>query len=87
MTPSEIADWMLIEVQRDGVIHQDAVASEIERMFGEEFTPINENGNLSIRKDVLAAFRKISEDSVVWERGERFWRIRAPYDEPGRRQD
>jgi hypothetical protein len=78
---------MLAELQHDGTLYQDIVASEIEQRFGEEFTPLNESGNPSIRKDVLAAFRSISEGDVVWERGERLWRKRESFDEPGRQQD
>ena len=60
---------------------------EIARRFGEEFTYHNENGNLAIDRRVLKAFRKLTGDSVVWERGERLWRRREGYDQVGRQQD
>ena len=87
MTPNEIAQWMLNEVETQGMLYQYEAASDIESRFGSEFVPENENGNPSIRADVLKAFRSISEDSVVWERVERLWRKRETFDEPGRRQE
>ncbi len=85
MEPEEIAKWMLSQIETDGVLHQDHAASEIEQRFGAEFAPANDRGNLSIRPDVLKAFRTISEH-VIWERGERLWRKRESFDEKGRLQ-
>jgi hypothetical protein len=87
MTPEQIAEWMLAEVMREGTVEQESIASEIATKFGEEFVPLNDNGNLSIRRDVLKAFRKISENSVVWIRSEKAWRKREDFDDPGRLQD
>jgi predicted phage-related endonuclease len=78
---------MLAELGRDGTLYQEVAASEIEKRFGQDFTPTNENGNLSIRRDVLAAFRKLTDETVVWERDERMWRKREGFDSPGRQQD
>jgi hypothetical protein len=83
----EIAAWMLDELERVNYLYQETVVYQISAKFGKESTCINENGNLAIGKDVLSAFRKVSGDSVVWERGERMWRKRASYDSPGRQQD
>jgi len=84
-TPTDIAAWMLAEVERD-LLYQDIAAAGIEEYFGEEFVYANENGNPAIRKDVLAAFKNLSGDRVVWERGDRLWRLREGLDEPGRQQ-
>jgi hypothetical protein len=86
-TPSDVAEWIFAQLESEGELYQETAASEIERRFGQEFTPSNENGNPSIRRDVLAAFRKLSDETVVWERGERRWRKREKYDQPGRQQD
>jgi hypothetical protein len=32
----------------------------------------NENGNLAINRQVLKEFRKLTEKTVVWERGVRY---------------
>lgn len=46
----------------------------------------DDNGSLAIDKRVLREFRNLIEDTVVWVRGERYWRFRENYDEPGKRQ-
>jgi len=83
----EIAAWMLAEVERHGVLYQSDAVSQIEDRFGEEFIPLNSNSNPSIRRDVLAAFKLLTGESVIWERGERLWRKRESFDHPGRLQD
>jgi hypothetical protein len=81
-----VAKWMLEEVEREELVYQETLVSDIETKFGETFTYINENGNAAISKDVLEAFRRISVDTVVWERQSRSWRKREACDEPGRQQ-
>jgi len=83
-TPESIARWMLDRVEEEGCLYQADAVTEIAERFGKEFTPVNEHGHPTIAKPVLEAFRDISEDSVVWDRGERCWRKRGPDDEPGR---
>jgi len=63
---------------------QDAV-SMIRTEFGEEFLYENANGNLAIDKRVLAEFRRLTKDTVVWEKSG-YWRKRTPRDPVGRRQ-
>jgi hypothetical protein len=87
MTPLTIATWMLAELNRDGSLYQETAVCEIERRFGAEFTPLNSASNPSIRRDVLAEFRQLSGDAVVWERGEKLWRKRESFDQPGRLQE
>ena len=77
---------MFQEVKRDGLLYQNDAAYNIEQKFGGNFVYTNDNGNLAISRDVLAVFRKLTEDSVVWERGERLWRKREDYDEKGKRR-
>jgi len=77
---------MLVELERDKCLYQNTVVYDIASKFGEPFTYINRNGNLAINKQVLNEFRKLTGDSVVWERGERMWRFREDYDLFGTRQ-
>lgn len=81
------ARWMLTQITdtKSGELWQVDAAEHIDRNF-EGLTYINENGNLAIDKEVLAAFRKLSGGAVVWERGLRYWRRRAEYDPEGKRQ-
>lgn len=87
MTPEEVAQWMLAELDRRQHLYQEDVAHQIRINFGEEFVYLNANGNIAIGRDVLKAFRALTGDAVIWERGQRMWRRRATYDPPGRQQD
>jgi hypothetical protein len=86
MTATNVAVWMLEELKRVQYLYQEVVVCEIQTTFGEEFVYINDNGNLAISRPVLNEFRRLTEKSVVWERGERMWRFREGYDAPGERQ-
>jgi Family of unknown function (DUF6953) len=85
-SPEGVAAWMLGELRRQGVLHQDEAVGEIEQRFGQAFTYCNANGNPGISRTVLAIFRKLSGDDVVWTRSERCWRPREAWDLPGREQ-
>lgn len=86
-TADTVADWMLKELEKqEGVLHQAEAAPQIADLFGERFIYENDSGNACIDKQVLAAFRKLTGDSVVWNRGERLWRRRELGDEPTRQQ-
>ena len=61
-------------------------AETIGRTFGTAFAYENGNGTWAIARPVLAAFRKLTADTVVWERSTQLWRHRMPSDPPGRRQ-
>jgi hypothetical protein len=85
-TPEHVAQWMLEELYRVKYLYQEAAVFAIQERFGEQFYYINEAGNLAIDRKVLSAFKKITGDTVVWERGERLWRMREAYDTQGRQQ-
>jgi hypothetical protein len=86
-TPEDIAEWMVTALERDKFLHQETAVYEIAQRFGDEFTYVNQNGNLAIDRRVLTAFRKLTEKTVVWEKGERLWRKRQEADEGGRKQN
>jgi hypothetical protein len=67
-------------------LYQADAAREIARKFGADFTYTNANGNPAIDKRVLKAFKKLSGDTVVWERWAFCWRKRKPIDKPSRKQ-
>jgi hypothetical protein len=85
MTAQDVAQWMFNEVRERKIIDHALIADQIRKQFGDEYTYENENGNLAISKDVLKAFRSLSEETVVWEG--KSWRLRTPLDRPGRKQD
>ena len=78
---------MLEELKLQRYLYQDVAAYGIVERFGPEFVYHNANGNLAIDKRVLAEFRVITKDVVVWERGEKLWRFREVHDESGRQAD
>ena len=83
---AEVARWMLEEFERqDGWLAQEDIALAIERRFGAAFVDDNDNGNLSITRSVLSAFRDLSAATIVWEQQERAWRRRESHDTPGKR--
>ena len=83
----DVAQWMKSELENTNWLYQETVVYKIKELFGDTFVYLNANGNLSIDKKVLAKFRKLTNDTVIWERGEKAWRKRQGYDAPGRQQD
>jgi len=77
---------MVEELKRVQYLDQQQVVWDIQTNFGDDFTYTNQNGNLAIDKRVLAEFRKLTEGTVVWEKGQRMWRMREEHDTPGKRQ-
>lgn len=88
VNPETVAAWMLKELEEhDGVLYQDDAVSQIADLFGEQFAYVNDEGSNCIDKRVLTAFRKITEQSVIWSRGDRMWRKREPGDGAARQQE
>jgi hypothetical protein len=85
-TAEEIARWLSATVTRTGHLYQFAAVLEVERRFGVAFTYENRFGGRSFHRKVLAAFRELSGDSVVWEPANRLWRLRSCRDIRGRKQ-
>lgn len=86
ITTKDVAQWMLNEIEKVKYLDQETAVDHISANFGDDFVYENENGNLAIEQKVLAAFRKLTDDSIVWERSSRLWRYREESDEPGRQQ-
>jgi len=86
VTSSDVAAWMLSVIQERGELTQNNAFYEINKQFGTGFTTITNSGSPSIKGGVLTAFKKLTDDNIVWERGEKKWRKREFYDGPGREQ-
>ncbi len=86
-TAADVAKWMLEELEKSRSLYQEDAAYGIQSRFGKDFVYINDNGNLAIAKPVLKEFRKLTETTVVWERGERLWRKRKKGDPKSRQAD
>lgn len=84
MTPGTVAEWMFAQVQEEGCIYQDDVVDYLVKAKREDLLTENADGNQVVGKAVLAAFRKLTETTVVWVKPDRYWRFRVEEDEPGR---
>lgn len=74
LTAIDVAKWMIKELDNQEILYPEWVVWEIQELFGDNFVSENENGNLSITKNVLKEFRKLTEREVVWMRSEKAWR-------------
>jgi len=54
---SDVAQWIVEQVELKGVLDQATAAEQIRAKFGKQFIYENENGNLAIDRAVLALFR------------------------------
>ncbi|HDT5122359.1 TPA: hypothetical protein QHS71_002213 [Escherichia coli] len=86
-TIDDVAEWMKSQLDVSVRLYQESAVYKIKSQFGDDFVYKNENGNLSIDKKVLAKFKKLTGDNVIWERGDKAWRKRNARDQPGRQQD
>lgn len=84
MVVESVANWMLAHIKREACIYQDEVVDYLIRAKQENFLTENADGNQVVGKEVLAAFRKLTETTVVWVKTDRYWRFRVVEDEPGR---
>ncbi|WPN59741.1 DUF6953 family protein [Pseudomonas sp. P9_31] len=84
MDARDVAGWMLAQVEEDGCVYQDDVVDHVVRANSEELLRENSDGNLVLGITVLNAFKKLTPESVVWVRPDRYWRWRVAEDEPGR---
>jgi hypothetical protein len=85
-TAIDVARWMQSELVAHEMLYQNEAAYEIANKFGDEFVYENDKGGLSISKAVRKEFRKLNEETVVWDAREKYWRLRTPQDAPGRSQ-
>jgi hypothetical protein len=86
-TVTQVIEWMLEELKRQGKLYEDTVVFEIVEKFGSQFTYEHKNGDLALRKEVLVAFGKLTKDSVVWDQDGRFWQKHMPSDKSGWKRD
>lgn len=87
MTADDLAQWMYERIQHQGCVYQDeSVDQALYRGKNDSLVRINDAGNVVLAPPVLAAFRKLDDQRVVWVKPDRYWRWRCSTDEPGREQ-
>lgn len=84
MDAESVARWMLAQVEREGCIYQDDVVDYLVKSKREDLLAENSDGNQVVGRDVLTAFKKLTQTTVVWVKPDRYWRFRVAEDEPGR---
>jgi len=84
VTPVDVASWMQEKLTKEDCLYQEDVVDYLVKLEREEFLVENTDGNLSLAKIVLAAFRKLNDESVVWVKSGKYWRYRVTEDEVGR---
>jgi hypothetical protein len=84
MDANAAAKWMLIQLEVHGCIYQDDVVDFLVKSGAEDLLRENADGNLAVGREVLSAFKAITETTVVWVKPDFYWRWRVTEDEPGR---
>lgn len=84
-TAADLAAWMAQEVTGKGELYQADAWDHISRQ-NPDLAIETERGGLSISREVLDAFKKLTSKTVVWEPQGRYWRIRVAQDAEGRKQ-
>jgi hypothetical protein len=84
MKAVEVANWMLKELEARSCIYQDDVVDYLVKAKADDLLRENSDGNLVVGRQVLDAFKSLTEATVVWVKPERYWRFRVAEDELGR---
>lgn len=79
-----VVSWMLNAIEKDSCLYQDDVVDYLVKNNAHDMLKENSDGNLVLNNNVLNAFKKSTEDDVVWVRSGFYWRFRVTEDEPGR---
>lgn len=74
ITITDVAKWMIKELDEQEYLYPQYTVWDIQDLFGDNFIYENENGGLSITKETLKEFRRLTEGTVVWMRSEKAWR-------------
>jgi len=73
---NDVARWMASEVETMGFLYREAAVAEIADKFGSEFVSTTEKGQPAISKEVLEAFHRLTDDTIIWDRWDKCWRHR-----------
>ena len=87
MDAKEMAAWMLARIEGERCLYQVDAVDYLLRVGANELLRINAAGNEVLDNKVLDAFRRLTENTVVWVSRERYWRLRVEEDVPGRQAE
>ncbi len=69
-----VVDYMLEELDKNGVLHQKDLVNIIKEKFGEQFVFTNSHGTLSIDRKVIREFNKVKSKDILWNKETYCWR-------------
>ena len=75
---------MLSNLEKHGWLYQDDVVDFLVKNDQKKYLKENSEGNLVLKLSVNSAFKKQTEENVVWVKPDRYWRYRIAEDELGR---
>jgi hypothetical protein len=84
MNAAEVSVWMRSQLDSDGCLYQDDVVDYLVRASENSLLRENSDGNLVLERKLLAEFRKLTQNDVVWVKPDKYWRFRVAEDESGR---
>ena len=84
MKVDTIVLWMLNLLEKDMCLYQDDVVDYLVKNNANDLLKENADGNVVLNNNVLNAFKKATEDNIVWVRSGFYWRYRVAEDESGR---
>jgi hypothetical protein len=73
-TASQVAEWMLDTLKHDRYVDYKDVITRLQLSENDKFLHKNAKGVLSIDKEVLDEFRRLTGDTVIWDEKEKYWR-------------
>ena len=85
MNLDQVIQWMLYTLERDGCLYQEDVVDYLVKNDLMTLMRENPDGNLVLKLSVNSAFKKKTEENVVWVSPDRYWRFRVPEDDLGRK--
>jgi len=73
MKIKDVVDYMLQELEKNGVLHQKGLVLIIKEKFGDQFVFTNSHGTLSIDRKVIREFNKVKSKDVLWNKESYCW--------------
>lgn len=75
-SPKDVAEWMYEQVNQKAVLWQAYAVVAIADRFGKSFIDNDKSGEPVVSQIVLAEFRRLSSDAVIWDEDLAQWRLR-----------
>ena len=73
MKVKDVAEFMLKELNKKGVLPQVGLAGIIKDEFGEEFVFKTTHGTITIDRKVIREFNKLKGDDICWDKDGCCW--------------